>query len=104
MRFIEPTSLPTDPSVLKDIVAISPPALVSSTVFLGLTLSDWVYVGTIIYTIIGITTMIKKHWVDPYLAAKKVKNVRQRDNPGDDSGAHVREDARGPEEPRKENP
>lgn len=99
MRFIEPTDLPADPSVLKDIVAMSPPALVSSTVFLGLTLSDWVYVGTIIYTIVGIVTMIKKHWVDPYLAAKRVRNG-QRGITGDDSGAHVGEHVGGPEESR----
>nr|DAL76087.1 MAG TPA: holin [Caudoviricetes sp.] len=38
---------------------------------LGLPLSDWVYVITIIYTFVGICTMIKKHWVEPWLEKKR---------------------------------
>ena len=33
--------------------------------------SDWVYVITIIYTFVGICTMIKKHWVEPWLEKRK---------------------------------
>lgn len=60
-------------SPVKDIINMSPPIAVTGVTFLGVALSDWVYIGTIVYTIVGIITMIKKHWVDPYLAARKVK-------------------------------
>lgn len=49
----------------------TPAVAVSSAVVLGYPLSDWVYVVTIIYTFIGICSMIKKHWVDPWKAEKK---------------------------------
>lgn len=49
----------------------SPPAVVSSCTLLGFPLSDWVYIATIIYTIVGILSIIKRYWVDPYLRAKR---------------------------------
>lgn len=49
----------------------SPPAVVSSCALLGFPLSDWVYIATIIYTFVGILSIIKRYWVDPYLRAKR---------------------------------
>lgn len=49
----------------------SPPAVVSSCTLLGFPLSDWVYIATIVYTIVGILSIIKRYWVDPYLRAKR---------------------------------
>lgn len=75
MRFldIEPT-VEDGGSIVKDIaISMSPPIAVTGVTVLGVALSDWVYIGTIVYTIVGIITMIKKHWVDPYLAARKVR-------------------------------
>ena len=74
MRFldIEPT-VEDEGSSVKEIISMSPPIAVTGVTFLEVALSDWVYIGTIIYTIVGIITMIKKHWVAPYLAARRVK-------------------------------
>nr|DAE51225.1 MAG TPA: holin [Caudoviricetes sp.]DAI49089.1 MAG TPA: holin [Caudoviricetes sp.] len=52
---------------------ITPSVAVSSAVILGLPLSDWVYIVTIVYTFVGICTMIKKHWIDPWLEKKRKK-------------------------------
>lgn len=71
MRFLDIGSTVEDGgSIVKDIISISPPIAITGVTFLGVTLSDWVYIGTIVYTIVGIITMIKKYWVDPYLAAR----------------------------------
>ena len=84
---------------VKDIINMSPPIAVTGVTVLGVALSDWVYIGTIVYTIVGILTMIKKHWVDPYLAARKVRInekqriIRQRELAKLDSGQHVGEHA-----------
>lgn len=86
-------------SPVKDIINMSPPIAVTGVAVLGVALSDWVYIGTIVYTIVGILTMIKKHWVDPYLAARKVRInekqriIRQRELAELDSGQHVGEHA-----------
>ena len=86
-------------SIVKDIINMSPPIAVTGVTFLGIALSDWVYIGAIVYTIVGIITMIKKHWVDPYLAARKVRInekqriIRQRELAELDSGQHVGEHA-----------
>lgn len=56
---------------LENIAQITPSVAVSSAVFLGLPLSDWVYIVTIVYTFVGICTMIKKHWIDPWLEKKR---------------------------------
>lgn len=58
-------------TVLENIAQITPSVVVSSAVFLGLPLSDWVYIVTIVYTFVGICTMIKKHWIDPWLEKKR---------------------------------
>lgn len=60
-------------NILENIAQITPSVAVSSAVFLGLPLSDWVYIVTIVYTFVGICTMIKKHWIDPWLEKKKRK-------------------------------
>lgn len=100
MRFIDVESTVEDGgSTVKDIINMSPPIAVTGVTFLGVALSDWVYIGTIVYTIVGIITMIKKHWVDPYLAARKVRInekqriIRQRELAELDSGQHVGEHA-----------
>lgn len=58
-------------NILENIAQVAPPLAVSSAVFLGLPLSDWVYIVTIVYTFVGICTMIKKHWIDPWLEKKR---------------------------------
>ena len=58
-------------TILENIAQITPSVAVSSAVFLGLPLSDWVYIVTIVYTFVGICTMIKKHWIDPWLDRKR---------------------------------
>lgn len=100
MRFLEVESTVEDGgSIVKDVINMSPPIAVTGVTFLGVALSDWVYIGTIVYTIVGIITMIKKHWVDPYLAARKVRInekqriIRQRELAELDSGQHVGEHA-----------
>jgi hypothetical protein len=100
MRFLDIESTVDDGGVrVKDIISMSPPIAVTGVTFLGVALSDWVYIGTIVYTIVGIITMIKKHWVDPYLAARKVRineeqrTIRQRELAELDSGQHVGEHA-----------
>lgn len=103
MRFLDigPT-VEDGGSPVKDIINMSPPIAVTGVTVLGVALSDWVYIGTIVYTIVGILTMIKKHWVDPYLAARKVRineeqrTIRQRELAELDSGQHVGEHAERP--------
>lgn len=58
-------------TILENIAQITPSVAVSSAVFLGLPLSDWVYIVTVVYTFVGICTMIKKHWIDPWLEKKR---------------------------------
>lgn len=103
MRFLDIESTVEDGGApVKDIISMSPPLAVTGVTFLGVALSDWVYIGTIVYTIVGIITMIKKHWVDPYLAARKVRInekqriIRQRELAELDSGQHVGEHAERP--------
>lgn len=103
MRFLDIGSTVEDGgSRVKDIISMSPPLAVTGVTFLGVALSDWVYIGTIVYTIVGIITMIKKHWVDSYLAARKVRInekqriIRQRELAELDSGQHVGEHAERP--------
>ena len=57
--------------IAEGILQSSPPAVVSSCTLLGFPLSDWVYIATIIYTIVGILSIIKRYWVDPYFRAKR---------------------------------
>jgi hypothetical protein len=66
------STLDEEPGNLAEIIAqVAPSLAVSSAAILGLPLSDWVYVITIIYTFVGICTMIKKHWVEPWLEKKR---------------------------------
>lgn len=58
-------------NLAENIAQIAPSLAVSSAVILGLPLSDWVYVITIIYTFVGICTMIKKHWIEPWLEKRR---------------------------------
>lgn len=58
-------------NLAENIAQVTPSLAVSSAVTLGLPLNDWVYVITIIYTFVGICTMIKKHWVEPWLEKKR---------------------------------
>ena len=58
-------------NLAENIAQVSPSLAVSSAVIIGLPLSDWVYVITIIYTFVGICTMIKKHWVEPWLEKRR---------------------------------
>jgi hypothetical protein len=48
---------------LDALVPLSPPVAVSAVSILGVPLSEWVYVFTIAYTVVGIATIIKKHWI-----------------------------------------
>lgn len=104
MRFldIEPTVEDEGDTVKAIITSMSPPIAVTGVTVLGVALSDWVYIGTIVYTIVGIITMIKKHWVDPYLAARRVRIneeqriIRQRELAELDSGQHAGEHAERP--------
>lgn len=60
-------------NILGNMAQITPSVAVSSAVILGLPLSDWVYIVTIVYTFVGICTMIKKQWIDPWLEKKRKK-------------------------------
>lgn len=60
-------------NILENMAQITPSVAVSSAVILELPLSDWVYIVTIVYTFVGICTMIKKHWIDPWLEKKRKK-------------------------------
>lgn len=60
-------------NILENMAQITPSVAVSSAVILGFPLSDWVYIVTIVYTFVGICTMIKKHWIDPWLEKKRKK-------------------------------
>lgn len=60
-------------AILENIAQVTPSVAVSSVIFLGVPLSDWVYIVTIVYTFVGICTMIKKHWIDPWLEKRKRK-------------------------------
>lgn len=60
-------------NILENMAQITPSVAVSSAVILGLPLSDWVYIVTIVYTFVGICTMIKKHWINPWLEKKRKK-------------------------------
>ena len=57
--------------LLENVASVAPAVAVSSSIVFGLPLSDWVYVVTIVYTFVGICTMIKKHWIDPWLDSKR---------------------------------
>ena len=62
-----------DKDVLETVANATPAITVSSLIIFGLPLNDWVYVLTILYTFLGICTMIKKHWINPWLENKRLK-------------------------------
>lgn len=47
---------------VKDLAPISPSVAITGVTVLGFSLNEWVYIATILYTIVGIACMIKKHW------------------------------------------
>lgn len=59
--------------LLESVASVTPAVVVSSSIVFGLPLSDWVYVVTIIYTFVGICTMIKKHWIDHWLEKRRLR-------------------------------
>lgn len=63
-------------ALLENLAQVSPAVAVSGSLVLGVSLSDWVYIVTIIYTLVGICTMIKKHWVDPWLENKRKRREK----------------------------
>lgn len=65
--------------LLEDVASVAPAVAVSSFIVCGLPLSDWVYVVTIIYTFVGICTMIKKHWIDPWLEKQEEKRDKNHE-------------------------
>jgi Phage holin T7 family, holin superfamily II len=52
-----------DEADLDILVPMSPSVAVSAVHVFGVPLSEWVYVFTIIYSIVGIATIIRKHWI-----------------------------------------
>lgn len=69
-----------DKDVLETVANATPAITVSSLIIFGLPLSDWVYVLTILYTFIGICTMIKKHWINPWLENKRIIKEENTNN------------------------
>lgn len=51
-------------TVLGEVAKAAPPLLVSASTFLGFTLQEWVYIVTIIYTVLQVLRMIpfKELW------------------------------------------
>lgn len=48
--------------VKQEAVKLTPPATIATTNILGVPLSDWVYITTIIYTLILIAIKLKELW------------------------------------------
>ncbi len=68
-----------DRDSLETIANATPAITVSSLIIFGLPLHDWVYVVTIIYTFVGICTMIKKHWIDPWLEKRQLEKDKNNE-------------------------
>ena len=78
-----------------------PPVAVSSLTLLGLTLHEWIYVVTIIYTIIAIIALIKKAFF-PTIIIRKDKDGKQkrlRRNPRGYPQGYVKRHARRSKKP-----
>lgn len=45
-------------TVLGEVAKAAPPLLVSASTFLGFTLQEWVYIVTIVYTVLQVIRMI----------------------------------------------
>lgn len=65
--------------LLENVASVAPAVAVSSSIVFGLPLSDWVYVVTIVYTFVGICTMIKKHWIDPWLEKRRLRKDKNNE-------------------------
>ena len=70
--------------LLDGILKLSPPAVVSGIIIFGLSLSDWVYVFTIIYTLVGIITLIKKYWIVSDKSRKSLKGNKNKEGNNND--------------------
>lgn len=68
-----------DKDVLETVANATPAITVSSLIIFGLPLNDWVYVLTILYTFIGICTMIKKHWINPWLEKRQLRKDKNNE-------------------------
>ena len=68
-----------DKDVLETVANATPAITVSSLIIFGLPLNDWVYVLTIVYTFIGICTMIKKHWINPWLEKRQLRKDKNNE-------------------------
>ena len=68
-----------DKDVLETVANATPAITVSSLIIFGLPLNDWVYVLTIVYTFIGICTMIKKHWINPLLEKRQLRKDKNNE-------------------------
>lgn len=79
-------NLDTATSLIPEFLKICLPLTISGATLMGLTLHDWTYVFTIIYTLLGIVTLVKKHWLGG-------KDDRVRTDSKPDSGKTSREDA-----------
>ena len=55
-----------------------PPVAVSSFTLLGLTLHEWIYVVTIIYTVIAIVVLIKKTFFPKIVITKEPNDRKKR--------------------------
>lgn len=80
-------NLDTATSLIPEFLKICLPLTISGATLMGLTLHDWTYVFTIIYTLLGIITLVKKHWIGGG------KGDRVRTDSKSDSGKTSREDA-----------
>ena len=49
--------------VISALVKASPSLTVTGMTILGITLHQWVYVATILYTLVAIATLIKRFWM-----------------------------------------
>lgn len=79
--------------ITEGLIQVSPPTLVSCTSLLGIPLSDWVYIATIVYTFVGAITIIKRHWIDPYLEARRrLKDIEKKIKEVEDDSKESKED------------
>jgi disulfide bond formation protein DsbB len=49
---------------ITDAVKAAPPLAVTASTFVGMSLQDWVYALTIIYTVLQIALLVRKHFKD----------------------------------------
>lgn len=60
-------NIPNADNLLEDVISAlvkaSPSLTVTGMTILGITLHQWVYVVTILYTLVAIATLIKRFWM-----------------------------------------